>query len=401
MAAAESVGKRVVVHFPGFEPLNAAAHYERFERTAAQSADVWNCRFDIGPLQDTATAACFEVVGSGPNWRTDATVFILEHHAWMSAALAEPRLVQLPKGYAAFVKAIALGGLWGYLRHAWRFAVFCLLYPFVIVGIGIVAALALAALPWLLGFSAWHILWSLPLGAALFWYVHLPWTDRFHALLLFSDWRFAVAMATLDDAAANRRLAECEVALRAALDQPADEYVITSHSMGTILAAHALGAILQSDPDALAGKRVIFATLGGALLQSALLRPAVVLRERAGLVLRAPQVYWFDVQSLNDPIHFYKSNVARALGHDDTPTPQPVFFRLKNILTPERYKRVKRDVLRIHRQYVLGLDRRGPFDFTLLAAGPLPAASFARFTQHALPPIGDDGAMLRPTVAAA
>lgn len=401
MAAKDFVGKRVVVHFPGFEPLSAAAHHERYERTATQSAEVWNCRFEVGPLTGSDEAPRFEVVASGPDWRTGATVVVLEHHLRMTAMLAGPRPAQMLKGYTAFLRVILMGGLWGYFRNAWRFAIFCFLYPFVIVGLGIAAAAAIAAVPYFLHLAAWHFLWSLPLAALLFRHLYLPWTNRFHALLLFSDWRFAVALATLEDAAANARLAECEAALGKALAEPADEYVITSHSMGTNLAVHALGALLQRDPGFLAGKRVVFVTLGGALLQSALLRPAKILRERAGLVLRAPEVTWFEVQCLTDPIHFYKSQVARATGHADAPAPRLVFFRLKNILTAERYRRIKKDILRMHRQYVLGIDRRGPFDFTLLTAGPLPAADFAGFSQHDLPPLDSDGSLARQGAGAA
>ena len=64
-------------------------------------------------------------------------------------------------------------------------------------------------------------------------------------------------------------------------------------------------------------------------------------------------------------------------GHGDAPQPPIVFIRLKHMLSPERYGRIKRDFLRVHRQYVLDADVRAPFDFTMMTAGPLPAASFA------------------------
>ena len=64
-----------------------------------------------------------------------------------------------------------------------------------------------------------------------------------------------------------------------------------------------------------------------------------------------------------------------------------VFIRFKTMLTDEHYRRIKRDFLRMHRQYVLGPDRRAAFNFTLMTAGPLPAADFAGFTQSKMPAI--------------
>jgi hypothetical protein len=52
------------------------------------------------------------------------------------------------------------------------------------------------------------------------------------------------------------------------------------------------------------------------------------------------------------------------------------------MLTKEHYRKIRRDFLRVHRQYVLGPDLRAAFDFTLMTAGPLPAAAFAHFTQE-------------------
>ena len=53
------------------------------------------------------------------------------------------------------------------------------------------------------------------------------------------------------------------------------------------------------------------------------------------------------------------------------------FIRVKAMISADRYKRIKYDFLRIHRQYVLDCERQSNFDFTLMTAGPLPASRFA------------------------
>jgi hypothetical protein len=96
-----------------------------------------------------------------------------------------------------------------------------------------------------------------------------------------------------------------------------------------------------------------------------------------------------EVQCLTDVISFYKSSVTALTGHPDLPSPRLIFLRIRNMLSPERYRRIKRDFLRVHRQYVLGSDRRTNFDFGLMTAGPLPAQSFERFAHG----VGLDEAM--------
>lgn len=390
--AVEAVGRRVTVLFPGFEPLDAAAHRARFVRTVDQAGKLWGFEARSGALADAGGHPHFDVAASGPDWRTDSRIFVLDHSDLIARMRAEPVLRQILHGYRAFLGVAAAGGLGGNFRWAWRFGLF-FLFPFVLMALALLLAAIVTLVPWLAGISPLHFLWSVPAGALFFLKGFLPWSDRLHTLHLFADWRLALALARLDDEAATARLAECEESLRAALGEPADEYLIASHSMGTNLAVHALGALLAREPDLLAGKRVVFATFGGAVLQCALLRPAAALRERAGRILRAPQILWYEVQSLTDPVHFYKAPVATALGLPDAPAPAMLFFRVKRVLTGEHYRRIRRDFLRVHRQYVLGTDMRGPYDFGLLVAGPLPAASFAGYGHHRLPPIGPNGAI--------
>lgn len=391
----ELVSRRVTVLFTGFEPLDAAAHQARFARTVAQSGKLWGFEARTGALAGPAEHPHFDVEASGPGWHTDSRIFILDHNQLAARMRKEPLWSQILRGYRAFFATIAAGGLTGYFRWAWRFGIF-FVFPFVLMALGFLLAGAVALMPWLAGLSSLHLLWSVPVGALVFLKGFLPWSRRFHTLHLFANWRLANNLARLDDDVVNARLAACEDGLRAALAEPADEYLIASHSMGSNLAAHALGALLSRDPNLLDGKRVVFATFGGAVLQCGLLRPATTLREHAGRILHAPQITWFEVQSLTDPVHFYKVPVARALGHPDAPAPTLLFFRVKRVLNREHYRRVRKDSLRVHRQYVLGADMRGPYDFGLLVAGPLPAASFVRHSQSRLPPIGPDGAITSP-----
>ena len=387
------VKRRVVALFCGFEPLNAAAQRDRFQRTASQTATAWNCTIETGPLEGPAGEPHLDIKASGPNWRTDTRLFLFEHSALIADMKAQPLPQQIVGGFAAFVTAITQGALLSYFRWAWRFALF-FLFPFLLTAAAFCIAAALAMLPWLLGLSSLHFLWSLPAGFAFFRWLFIPWSERFHTFLLFANWRMALRMTMLNNDAANARLADFAAELRKALEESADEYLIASHSMGTNLAVHTFAMLLENEPDFLAGKRIVFATLGGALLQCSLMRSAKILRRRARLILGTPQVEWIEVQCLTDPVHFYKSPVATATGNSDLPAPKIIRLRVKRMLLRERYRRIRRNFLRVHRQYVMGADMRAPYDFGLIVAGPLPAASFTEYNDQQMPPLGDDGSLI-------
>lgn len=383
-----SISRRVVVHFPGFEPLGAADHRDRYERSAAQSAAVWGVRFETGKLDGVR----FAVEGQGPNWRTSTDITVLDHDSLIARLRSVSLLRQLGLGYAAALSVALEGGMSGYFRNAWRFGLF-FVFPFLFVAAGMALALNIILLPLATGLSPLHLVWSLPLGLLFFFRLFLPFSDRLHTLHLFADWRLAVHAARLDDPATAEWIARCSAQLEEALLQDADEYLVTSHSMGASLAIHALGALLERNPEALRGKELSFVTLGGAALQCALLKSATVLRERIRLLAECPDITWFEIQSLTDPVHLYKARTVAAAGFARSPQPPIVPFRFRTVLSEERYRRIKSDILRMHRQYVLGPDRRGSFDFTLMTAGPLPARQFQTFTPQKLPPIDVNGAI--------
>lgn len=381
-----SVEKRVVLHFPGFEPLDAAAHRARYGRSAKQSASAWNYSADLGELEDFGAAPYFDVQTRGEAWETHSRIHVLDHNEIVNRLNSRNLVVRLVMGYLAALRVVFGGGLVGYFRHAWRFGLF-FIFPFLLVIAGLLISLLFVLLLRDVGLPSWSLLLTVPAALAFFVYLYLPQAERLHTLHLFSDWELAVAMAASNDAGVERWLEACAESARQALDQPADEYVISSHSMGSSAAVHVIGLLLEREPELFAGKRVVFSTLGSAILQCALLRSASRLRSRVGLIARCGQIFWTDVHCLTDAIHFYKTRVAAVCGDADAPQATILFIRFKTMLTGEHYRRIKMDFLRVHRQYVLGPDNRASFDFTLMTAGPLSAADFAGFTQSKMPPL--------------
>lgn len=383
--------KRLLIHVPGFEPLDAGQHYKRFQRGAESASTLWGSTFTVGPFDEASASFCINA--SDDHWATDTDCLIVDYSAHIKNYADMPLWKRYTHGFSAFVAVIAQGGMVGYLRHAWRFGLF-FLFPFVFTLMAIAATMAIAAAP-IAGLGGFHALWSLPLAAAFFAFGFRPLANRLHTDLLFHDWAFAAAMAAINSQPHIALIDRLAARIEAALSKPYDEIVITAHSMGGVVAAHALGAALARNP-ALAPRDtpVTFAQLGGALLQSALLRNAHQLRTHVSTIAQCPNLTWLEVQCMTDPANFDKTDPLTILAVQPKPADYwRTNIRVKNLLEPSTYRRIKRDILRVHRQFVLSAERRAAYDFIPLVAGPLTPKVFlqrADIETLALAPINQD-----------
>ncbi len=369
------VSSRLVFYFPGFDPLDAVAHQRRYARSAAQSGATFGVDYTVGNVIRSEGGDRMDVRAVHDGHTTRATIYIHDHNDLISQLRDAPVWKQIALGFQAGQGIVREGGAAAYFKHAWRFGLF-FLFPFLFILLGSIGALFIAVLPLLLGVSALLLVLTIPLAWLFFMKGVMPFSERFHTLHLFADWRFALKVAQKDPMARDWIEKKAELVLKA-VEQPADEVLFVSHSMGASLALAVAGRLLELKADAFTGRRVTFVTLGGAALQCGLLSSAARLRQSIGVMAHHEDVVWFDIQCLTDPIHLYKCNTAKLTGHEDAPQPTIVPIRFKHSLSDERYRKNKRNFLRMHRQYVLGSDRASGYDFALLTAGPLPAASFA------------------------
>lgn len=379
------VSSRLVFYFPGFDPLDAAAHHRRYQRSAAQSAKTFGLDFTVGDVVATEAGHRVDIAAVHGADTTQTALYIHDHNTLISQLRAASLWKQIALGFQAGAGIIREGGALAYFRHAWRFGLF-FLFPFLLIALGIAGAALIAALPLLLGVSALFCLLTVPLGYFFFVKGVIPFSERFHTLHLFADWRFALAVGR-DEPIARDWIEAVAAKVLLALQQPSQEVLFVSHSMGASLALAVAGRVLELKPDAFDGRSVSFVTLGGAALQCGLLSSASRLRQSSGVMARHEDVNWFDIQCLTDPIHLYKCHTAKLMGHGDASQPKIVPIRFKHSMSEERYQKNRRNFLRMHRQYVLGSDRKSGFDFTLLTAGPLPAASFAELRSDKPPEI--------------
>ncbi|NTJ42222.1 alpha/beta fold hydrolase [Agrobacterium larrymoorei] len=378
-----SVNSRLVFYFPGFDPLDAKAHQQRYSRSAAQSGKTFGVDYTVSDVEQTEAGSRIDVTSAVGPERTTSTIYIHDHNAIISQLRAIPVWKQIALGFRAGAGIIAEGAATQYFRHAWRFGLF-LLFPYLFILCGLLFSCLIASLPLMFGISPLLCLLSIPAGYAFFVFCVMRFSQRFHTLHLFADWRFALIVGR-DEPMAREWIDDRADKVLLALHTPCDEVLFVSHSMGASLALAVAARVLELKPNAFDGRNVSFVTLGGAALQCAFVSSAMRLRKSIGILAGHHAVNWFDIQCISDPIHLYKCNTAVLTGHADAAQPRLVRIKFKHSLSDERYRKNKLNFLRMHRQYVLGSDRKSGFDFTLLTAGPLPSASFAELRSDVAP----------------
>jgi pimeloyl-ACP methyl ester carboxylesterase len=160
------------------------------------------------------------------------------------------------------------------------------------------------------------------------------------------------------------------------------EIVIVGHSLGATFAVDALARALDLDR-ALATHRakICLVTVGATIPKCALHPAAHRLRERIAKVVAEPSVLWAEYQAREDAISFYRFDpvsLTRVGGKADRLDSKPIIRRInvKNLLSPEIYKRFRLRVLRLHYQFVSANDIRAVYDYFMMICGPVFATAW-------------------------
>jgi hypothetical protein len=90
-------------------------------------------------------------------------------------------------------------------------------------------------------------------------------------------------------------------------------------------------------------------------------------------LIAEPHLRWVEVQCLTDPINFYKTDPVREMKLDQqTRSEFPLIrtVRIKDMLQPDSYRRIKRNFFRVHYQYIFGNTKAYWYDFFQICCGP-------------------------------
>jgi hypothetical protein len=391
------VRKRCFVQMTGYEPVGPEHQHRRFIREMARFQKAWSVQGEVSPLTLSAdeTVANWTVETSGPNWHVTTEFHWFRWDDFVATDMAASDWTRFPLGMAAVMEFVLTATVVRYFTVAWRYGGF-FLYPlvyvlgmawlsisatrFAVIHLGLPYHMVLAPLLWLAIFSA------------------LRWTfgRLVHIGYALDDWYFARDFIHRVRPGLEDRLDRLSHELvRLVRETDADEIIVDGHSLGAPLSLVVVDRALQIDPLLGArGKPLHIVSSGSSLLKVALHPAAGWLREAVGRIANAPAVYWVEYQSLVDVINVYKVDPVAALGLPATGKPIVKIIRIRMMVEEHTYRRFRLNFLRIHRQAVMGNERRYFYDYYMLCCGPIALTDRVEMPEQAVAAFAQDGALV-------
>ncbi len=371
------VGRRCVFFLGGYEPIAPAWQHERFQRELRRFERAWNVSATVSAmtLERDGAIAAWTVTARGPNWSVETEYRSLIWADLVEKDFARPDWVRLPLALRAFADFFGSGTAFRYFAVNWRYGLF-FAYPVAILIA--FAALAVSAAFVAVGLGLpWPVLTAPVLAAAVFAaLVSLPGRYLLLAYML-DDWIFAGELVHRTRPGLDARLDLFAADLAARLDDPAfDEIVFAGHSLGCALKLDVADRALQrAAANGPLRNRLNMVSTGSSLLKIALHPAADWLRAAVERVSRNTNVFWAEYQTMVDVISFYKVHPVTALGLPDTGRPQVRRVHVRDMLERATYRRFKGNFFRLHRQLVMGNDKRYFYDYFMVCCGPFRLAT--------------------------
>ena len=391
------VRKRCFVQMTGYEPVGPERQHHRFIREMARFHKTWNLKGSVSPprLSADGAVASWTVETSGPDWRVATDYHWLRWDDFVTADGARSDWLRFPLGIAALMEFILTGTVTRYFVIAWRYGGFFLFPLLYLVGM---AWLSIG----LSRFAVGHLGLPYPLVAApvlwlaIFVALRLTFGRYFHIGYALDDWYFARDLAHRVRPEVDARLDRLgEQLVRLIQETDADEIIVHGHSLGVPLSLSVVDRAFQLDPQlGAAGKPLHIVSTGSSLLKVALHPAAEWLRAAAGRLAEAPSVYWVEYQALVDIINLYKVDPLVALGMAATGKPIVKIFRIRMMVAEHTYRRFRLNFLRVHRQAVMGNERRYFYDYYMLCCGPLPLRDWVENPDQSVAAFADGGGLI-------
>jgi hypothetical protein len=181
----------------------------------------------------------------------------------------------------------------------------------------------------------------------------------------------------------------------------ADEIIIDGHSLGAPLVLIVLDRALKLDPQlASRGKQLRLVSTGSSLLKVALHPAAGWIRDTVSRIANLPNLFWVEYQALVDVINVYKVDPVVALGMPFAGRPIVKIIRIRSMVEEHTYRRFRLSFLRIHRQAVMGNERRYFYDYYMLVCGPIALVDRVACPDESVAAFADDGGLIAETLQA-
>lgn len=398
------VRKRCFVQIRGYELAGSADCHRRFVREMARFQKTWNVAAAVSPPRGSSSdpMTIWTVAAHGPNWRTATDFHYFRWDDFVAADAATSELFRFPRGTAALLEFILTGTAFKYFIVAWRYGLFFLV-PVVAVAAIIGLSIALSRFAVVHSGLPYPLLWAPALALVIIAVLRVVFGRLLSLRYMLDDWSFARDLAHRARQGLEQRLDHfARELVRLDRDSDADEIVVHGHSLGAALSVIMVDRALQLDPQlGRRGKPLYLVSAGSSLLKVALHPAAGWLRETTRRVGNAAALRWVEYQALADVINVYKVDPLVALGLPAAGKPAVKIIRIRHMLEDATYQRLHLDFLRVHRQTVMGNERRYFYDYYMLCCGPLAVAEWVDRPHQSVAGFAADGALVDDIAAPA
>ncbi len=395
------VRQRHVFYIAGYDPQGVSGYYRLFRRELSRFMRLWpvNVSLSDPKIDEDGILGRWQIKTVGPNWCVDTTYEFLRWEDIVARDLRRPLLVLVPRVLHCFLENLLNGTTFRIFCVGWRFGVFYVVQSIALILI-VPASVVAGWLTYLLADHAMGPSGLAPLAAgvtagglavALARYLCDRWyiIQLCNAWLWFHDWahgRRADFLARVDEFArrivAKARAGDC------------DELLVIGHSGGGQTAILVIARALEIDPDfARIGSPVVLAVLGSSLPVAALHPLAHDVREAIRRLAVEPSLAWIDCQARKDVCNFQNCDMVKGLGVDAGPQQcNPLYWnvRLRDVVSPQIYRRLRCNFFRMHFQFIMANDQRASYDYFMFVCGPIRLLDWAKDTSTTLACIAQD-----------
>ncbi len=365
----DGVGHRLVMHFPGFEPVPPKLHYIRFKRECRKFRKLWNVQQDFGPYNEADGASNWQTTTHGKDWAMSTRIVVLE---WCS-------ILDYPAGLRFWHRIFA--GLhhlfahfttftvWRYFVASWRYGLTCI-YPFITFFLAAIFSLVSV---WAVDQLAGGLPFSLSIFICLvvFIIIFKEVGQRWGVPMALEFSHHAYSISLPENNIFQSHIAKFSaLVIKEIKATKTEEINITTHSIGSVYGVVALARALRQTPDLLMGKTLYFTAIASSMLHVALMSRCQWLRDDLKLVLGHCNIQWIEIYAINDPLSFNKCSPASVI--DGTPANAVISQRVRfsRMIDKNRYRFMRYNFFRLHRQMIMANDQRYFYDFYLLLFGP-------------------------------
>jgi pimeloyl-ACP methyl ester carboxylesterase len=403
------IRRRHVFYIAGYDPQGVPGYYRLFRRELARFQKLWpvGAWLSEPEIDASGISARWRVDTSGPNWRVETTYEFLRWDDIVARNLRRPTVVLLPRTLICLIENALNGTLLRIFRASWRYGVFYLGSTTVLAA-AFTAAIALGWLTYLLTRDATGS-GLLSLGAAivaggilsvLAQYICTRWfvARLCHLWIWHQDLAHGRCpdVGPRVDAFARRVIAKARVG-------DVDEVLLVGHSAGGTILVQVMARALELDPDfARAGSPVTLAALGSNLPLAALHPNAHDVRDAIRRIAVEPSLVWVDCQARKDMMNFQGCDMVKGLGADAGPQQcNPIYWdiRFREGISSQFYSRLRWNFFRMHFQFIMANDKRAPYDYFMVACGPIRLLDWAKDARKALSCFAEDARYMIETAA--